>query len=199
MKFKTSPLVLSDQLLIAKGHHRACYQHPNNAALCVKVHLNPYDDLETLREVRYFKWLHRSKVNLTGIADYCGKVSTTLGMGYVYQLIRDYDGQVSKTLDHYLNNRESSGVPLSMITKAYHEFKQRLQDHYISLMNLKAYNIVFRKESQDSGHFYLVDNLGSANLLPLSYFCKSIARRMLQRKFHRFESLLKERYHLSLD
>ncbi|MBT0721614.1 YrbL family protein [Rosenbergiella collisarenosi] len=192
-------LNLSDELLIAKGRHRACYQHPTNAELCIKVHLNAHDDLETIREVRYFKWLHRGHEKLAGIADYCGKVSTNLGTGYVYELVKDYDGQVSKTLEHYLKNLDDTLLQAIDISSAYREFKRALQRQYISMMNLKTYNIVFRKESETKGHFYLVDNLGSANLLPLSYFFKSIASRMLRRKFLRFESLVAERYHFSLD
>lgn len=199
MKYLIPPINLSDELLIAKGRHRACYQHPHHPELCIKVHLNPHDDLETIREIRYFNWLHKCKVNLDGIADYCGKVSTSLGMGYIYELVRDYDGQVSKTLDYYLKNSDTNELGSNVITMAYQEFKQTLLSHYITMMNLKAYNIVFKRESENYGRFYLIDNLGSANLLPLSYFFKSIATRMLQRKFLRFESLVKERYHFSLD
>ncbi|WKX27435.1 YrbL family protein [Tatumella ptyseos] len=199
MKLTEPPLVLSDSLLIAKGRHRACYQHPKHPELCVKVHLNPHDDLETLREVRYFKWLHRRNVKLNSIADYCGKHATTFGMGYVYELVRDYDGQVSKTLDHYLRNFEMTEPRIHALSSAYQEFKQSFHRHYITMMNLKAYNIVFKRESETCGHFYLIDNLGSANLLPLSYFFKSIATRMLQRKFMRFESLVRERYHFSIN
>ena len=199
MKLIESPLALTDALLIAKGRHRACYQHPKHPELCVKVHLDPYDDLETIREVRYFKWLHFRKTNLNGIADYRGKTPTTLGIGYVYELVRDYDGQVSKTLDHYLRNFELTEPRINALTSAYQEFKQTFQRHYISMMNLKTYNIVYKRESESYGRFYLIDNLGSANLLPLSYFFTSIATRTLQRKFMRFESLVRERYHFSIN
>ena len=199
MKLVQPPLVLSDALLIAKGRHRACYQYPGHPELCIKVHIDPRDDLETIREVRYFNWLHKCNVNLDGIADYRGKYPTTLGMGYVYELVRDYDGQVSKTLDHYLKNFELTKPRINALTSAYQEFKKTFQRHYISMMNLKAYNIVYKRESESHGRFYLIDNLGSANLLPLSYFFKSIAARMLQRKFRRFESLVQERYHFSIN
>lgn len=192
-------VVLGDELLIAKGRHRACYQHPDNKNYCIKIHLDPADNLETLREIHYFEHLHEHNAELDGVSDYIGQITTNLGLGYIYELIRDFDGRVSKTLDYYLSNLAQDNSLMPEVIVAYQRFKEKLQEQSISIMNLKTYNVVFKKVSEQHGQFYLIDNLGSANLIPLSYYFKKYATSMLKRKFLRFECLVKKNYQFCLN
>lgn len=48
---------LSDNLIVGKGRDRVCYEHPNNANLCIKISIT--NDKQSKREVSYFKFLKK--------------------------------------------------------------------------------------------------------------------------------------------
>lgn len=195
---ETESVVLDDSLLIGKGRHRACYQHPHHSELCIKVHLDPRDIRETLREVKYFKKLHKKNAKLNSISDYIGTVKTNLGKGYVYQLIRDYDGEVSKTLSYYLSNNKYRDCLAESIKTAYLNFKKSLQNDAVAVMDLKAYNIVLKRVRENKFTLCLIDNIGTAALIPVTYYVELLCLKSLDRKFEKFEAMVERTYDIAL-
>ena len=189
---------LSPSLLIASGRHRACYQHPLHDQLCIKVHHVRDDEKETLREVRYYQRIYKRKLMPTSIAKYYGVQQTNLGRGYVFQLIKDKSGTVSKTLDYYLKNKDDFLKYKKNIKIAYENFKKTVYKDAITTMTLKTYNIVYQLGYKPHGQFFIIDNLGSANLIPLDYFSTTIARSTLTRRFAHFEKSIYKDYRINL-
>lgn len=186
---------LSPSYLIASGRHRACYQHPLHENLCIKVHhANDDEEIETLREVRYYQRLYKRKIIPTTISKYYGTQRTNLGKGYVFQLIKDKTGSVSQTLGYYLNDRAKFLKYKKNIGIAYKNFKKTAYKDAITTMTLKTYNIVYQLGYKPYGQFFIIDNLGSANLIHLDYYSKIIARSTLVRRFTDFEKRIYRDY-----
>lgn len=184
--------------LIASGRQRACYQHPDYDDLCIKVHLEGRDDKETLREVRYYKRLYRKGFIPTTISHYYGTQETNLGLGYVFQLVKDKAGNVSNTLDYYLKDKSAFIKHQKNMKIAYQQFKKSIYKEAIATMALKTYNIVYQLGHKLHGQFFIIDNLGSANLIPLDYFSPALARSTLERRFADFEKRLYKEFHIKL-
>lgn len=189
---------LPPSLLIASGRQRACYQHPDYPDLCIKVHHTGRDDKETLREVRYYKRLARKNRSVTTISQYFGTQETDHGLGYIFQLIKDKNGNTSQTLDYYLRNKSAYLKHKSNMKLAYNEFKKKVFSESIVSMALKTYNIVYQLGHSPHGRFFIIDNLGSANLIPLDYFSSTLAKSTLKRRFLDFEKRLYKDYKVKI-
>ncbi|WP_231604138.1 MULTISPECIES: YrbL family protein [Brenneria] len=187
-------IYLDVSLLISKGQHRACYRHPLMLDKCIKVHLNGEYNRETIREIKYYKKIADKTFSVPIIAQYHGVVKTNLGSGYVFDLIKDYNGEVSGTLSSYLSEKTLCEKHKAGILQAYNRMKALAEQHAIVTMTLKPYNILYQLRSQIEGNLIIIDNLGCANLFPLAYYFSFFARQKLSRRFDDFENMLMREY-----
>ncbi|WP_274921791.1 YrbL family protein [Providencia rettgeri] len=81
---------------------------------------------------------------------------------------------------------------------AYEQFKKTIYEEAIATMALKTYNIVYQLGYKPHGQFFIIDNLGSANLIPLDYFSTTIARSTLNRRFADFENRLYREFQIKI-
>ncbi|MBP6122708.1 MULTISPECIES: YrbL family protein [Providencia] len=197
-KLFSKQVKLRPENIIASGRQRTCYQHPEHDDLCIKVHHADRDEKETLREVRYYQRMYKNHFIATTVSKYYGTQTTNLGTGYIFQLIKDKTGNVSHTLDFYLKNDKSFLKHKKNIRLAYQNFKASVFKEAITTMALKSYNIVYQLGYKPSGQFFIIDNLGSSNLIPLDYYSTTIARATLARRFSDFEKRIYREYHIKL-
>lgn len=182
-------LQLDHSLLIGKGLHRECFQHPENPALCVKVVVAGDSD-ENRREAKYYRFLQRRGISWEMLARFHGLLDTNMGEGAVFDLVRDGDGQVSATLAHYLQSKELISAYGPRLEAALAALKAYLLRERIVTMTLKAKNIAFQRVAGGGGRLVLVDNVGNSDFIPASNYSAWLARRKIQRKWHRFEQEL---------
>jgi len=97
-----SPLILPADLLLAIGNNRRCYYHPDDRNLCVKVVHPDIGEKVNNREKKYYQLLQKRDISWDRLARYQGAVATDQGEGLVFDVVRDYDGSIAKTVDHYL-------------------------------------------------------------------------------------------------
>lgn len=184
---------LSAECLIARGWHRECYRHPEDHNLCVKVVVNG-DDKETLREQGYYRHLQKHLSDWQSIPQFHGNIATNLGNGAVFSLIRDPDGEVSKTLGYYLSSAE-----------LFSRYRAELQDslqrlfcyqikHNVITMSLKPNNLLFQRSDTGQGNMFIIDNLGNAEVIPFSTHSRFFGSRKIQRKWRKFKTLLNKQY-----
>ncbi|MBJ7220382.1 MULTISPECIES: YrbL family protein [unclassified Brenneria] len=191
-------IFLNDALLISQGVHRACYCHPLMQDKCIKVHLNGEYNRETIREIKYYQRIANKVFTVPVISHYHGIVKTNLGTGYVFDLIKDYTGDVSKTLEHYIIDSLLYKKHKADIELAYHRMALWAKKYAIVTMTLKPYNIIYRLKNQNDGDLIIIDNLGCANLFPLVYYSDFFARQQLSRRFFNFEKMLSHQYGIML-
>ena len=174
---------------IGRGRHRICYQHPQDSSKCIKILYNPDDGgkKEVRREVGYYRKRLTQIQHSRAIPDFHGKVDTPLGEGYVFDLIRDHDGGISKTLGHYIEN---DLLTPAEIDKLLYELRNDLIAHHIATMNLKDYNILYCRTSERDGYLVVIDNIGESEFLPVASLFSGLHRRKIDRIFARFMDTL---------
>ena len=112
-------MILQLTELINKGSYRACYAHPNDKSKCIKVPLksakiikNTIAEIKAYKKLKYIlgKYLvwHDDKL-----------VDTDKGKGAVCELLRDDDGNYSKNLLYYHQNKLIDIDILSQLRKFF--------------------------------------------------------------------------------
>lgn len=186
-------LKLTPSLFIGKGAHRECYVHSSNSDLCVKiVRNNHYKEMR--REQSYYKLLNKRNISWKILPRFHGNVETNLGVGAVFDLIRDYDGEISKTLEHYLSSNEKRGFDFCDLSQTFSDLKSCLLQEKIITMNLKARNIVYKRTDKTEGLLIIIDDIGNSQILPVANYVDFFAEKKILRKWNRFESALLENY-----
>lgn len=180
-------LILKDK--IGSGRHRRCYSHPQDNNKCIKVLYNPDDGgmKEVKRETTYYRRKSSQIRACHAIPNYYGKVNTNLGHGHIFDLVKDYDGQISKSLGYYIQHNKISDA---VLRKKLKELRQSLIECGISTMTLKEYNILYRKTSPEEGYLVVIDNIGEAEFLPIASLFRFLHRKKIDRIFQRFSQRL---------
>jgi hypothetical protein len=180
---------LSDDLIIGKGRDRICYEHPTVLNQCIKISITT--DKQSLREMRYFSFLKSKKTDLSVISTFLGKVKTNKGLGYSFDLIRDYDGKVSKTLLQSLESNECSMVQVRPLIS---DLKQYLMTNKICVRDISPSNICCQK-SQNGINLFIIDGVSNSNMNPLTIRFQSLINKAIEkawkgldRKLERFET-----------
>lgn len=176
----------------AGGLHRDCYVHPADETLCIKVSLRG-NFRETTREAKYYRHLERRHVPWDLLPRFHGIVETSLGPGAVFDLVRDHDGKVSDTLEHYLRSPASTAANIDGLTHAFRSLRAYLIEHRIITRTLKAKNIAYQKTGSGNGRLVIIDNIGNTEFFPIGNYVGYFARRKISRKWGQFEAaILKE-------
>lgn len=186
-------LNLSPDLLIARGYHRECYQHPEDKDRCVKIVVHGGTE-ETRREQAYYRLLEKRLGDWRGIARFHGNVDSNLGSGAVFDLIRDEDNSVSRTVSQYLENPELLPLHREGIIRALVEFRNYQLKNNIQTMSLKPWNFVYQLNHDTRGKIYLIDSLGNADFIPICSFSEFFGQRKIRRKWLKFIRLLEQHY-----
>ncbi len=168
---------------LGTGTSRACYPHPNDPFLCIKI---PLDDRTSQkrqsRELRYYKRLKRSKVSMRHISQYHGSIITDKGEGYVYDRIIDFDGVPSRDLNHHLQNEE--GLQKILIHKI-NELGKTLESGEILFHDLNASNVFCQKIAENNYQLIIIDGLGDASFFKFIHYFKMIRKRTIRRRWKR--------------
>ncbi len=182
---------LSDDLIIGKGRDRVCYAHPHKKNLCIKISIG--SNKQSKREVSYFKFLTSRHTDLSNISIFQGNVITNLGKGYTFDLIRDEDGSIAKTLRQCL---ESKIFTIDEIQPKLHDLREYLVKNKICVRDISPSNISCQETSQGV-NLFIIDGVSNANINPLtirfqSFINASIAKawKGLERKLARIEKNL---------
>ena len=178
-------IVLKDEDFIGKGNERACYIHPNdkNKAIKISYEQNLGRSKQTNTEIKYYKKLiKRKNLDWKHLPKFYGEVETNKGKGFIVELIRDYDGKVSKSFKYYI---EKDG--LDKYKKELETYKQYLLKNYIIFnYGMMQGNILLRKNSPTDFDLVLIDGLGDVAHFTLLNDIPYFARRRITRRWEKF-------------
>lgn len=177
-------IILDDSLFIGEGGSRKCYIHPYEKDLCIKVTKKKSDKRSVKREVGYFKRLNKRGKSFDMISKYIGKVQTDQGEGETYELVRDYDGLISKDLKYYLNLKDEELN--KKIMKLVEELRQYLIKEDILFSDLCSHNILLKKISQSEYKLVVIDGIGDNNQIPLLEYIPPLGIKKSIRKWEKF-------------
>ena len=190
---------LDDSLLYGQGSHKKCFLHPHNKNLCIKLAYNKGGQKDLLREINYIDVLKRRHKDYSILPKYFGKVNTNLGTGYVFEIIRDYNNGRTQTLEDFITDLNLFSQNYSLIVRLLKELKEKLYKNEIITMVLFPENILFQKTDENNYRVRIVNDMGSAVLIPLEYHFKYFAHTKILRRWKMFLDVLRNKYasHLS--
>jgi len=188
-------ILLKNEDFIAKGTNRSCYLHPSDDSKCIKItHSNDYS--ESKKEIFYYLFLQNQNISWNHLTKYYGFVDTNLGKGEVFDLIRDYDGNISKTLSSYLqtpSKTKSIHNPIVLLQK----LKSYCLKNNIIVKDLNTKNILYQKLDKDHGKLVLIDGLSIPKRYVYLNKCRPYMQNLHKKFWYQFENSLHQKYHFN--
>jgi hypothetical protein len=121
-------------------------------------------------------------VNLKLIPNYCGTTKTNLGVGYIFERIKDWDSSDSENVSDYLaNNSHQKKVGL-LILEMYKTFLKEK----VLVSDLHPGNILVQKNDFKSDiSLKLIDGFGNSDFIKICDYSDFFMKKKLMRKFIR--------------
>ncbi len=181
------PLVQLPDQPIGEGKERVCYLHPDDARRVIKLQKTAVRK-QTDRELRLYRSLQqRGLQDYSHLPRYHGTVDTNLGPGNVFDLVANYDGEISRSLWWYFTH----GYPLGEFIVYLEVFREYLLRNRIVFSNdMSRYNLLFQKISPTDARLVVIDGIGNHTALNWLDNIPVLARSKIQRRWQRFMSRL---------
>jgi len=179
-------IILKDEDFIAKGNERACYHHPEDNSKTIKITFENNKrkkSKQSDKEIKYYKELIKRGVkSWKHLPEFFGETKTNKGDGFIIELIRDYDGSVSKSFAYYLEENGSKAYEKELAI-----YKQYFLDNCIIFnYGMMPKNILLRKNSETDFDLVLIDGLGDVSHFTLPNKIPYFARRRITRRWDKF-------------
>ena len=185
-------VILVENDYIGEGKSRRCYVHPDNKDLCIKVATDHTKAKRSIaREVGYYKRLQWRGVSFEYITLYHGSIETNLGQGEVYDLVRDSDGSIAKSLKYYLQEKS---IPHQKIIEMVEILRSYLYREYILFSDLDVENILIQSLSKSSYKPMIIDGIGDNNQIPFLEFVRPLGLKQSEKKWGVFKKQLIAHY-----
>lgn len=183
-----------EKLLVGKGGHKSVYLDPRDNSRCIKI---PHDveDVDLKREIAYRKARKLQHQESDFLPKYYGDVHTDLGRGYIFELIRDYNGELSRNLEYYLQKAEQDYLQVQglkeLVLEGLMKFAHVFLRENICVSNMEACNFLVKLKQAEGDkienvQYYLVDNIGTHSHVPLIFFVRYIRYEHTLRYYRRF-------------
>ena len=179
------PLRLNEELLIGRGTLRACYLHPKDENLIIKVALpgRKGGADANLKELKSYRQMCGRHGHIDHISHIHGFVATDRGEGLVCDCIRDSSGEIARTIWDIVVNQDTCDI--DHIVEVARTLCDYLIAHDLFLFDINLKNIVLRRARDDSYRAYAVDLKGpydNKEFLQLSSRITFLGRRKLKRR-----------------
>jgi hypothetical protein len=168
---------------IGEGRERACYIHPEDPRLAIKIPAGQVRD-QTIRDIKFYRRMKKIGLGENApVPKYHGVCETNLGRGLVVEMIRNYDGEISRPLNWYL----AQGVPIEEFLTFLEEMKQSfLENQVIFNHDMNIGNLLFQVTSTRSARLVAIDGLGDTVTLDWLNNIPFLVRRKILRRWKRF-------------
>lgn len=183
----TQILTLTDDNFIAKGSHKSCFRHPAFPTRCIKVPYNGAGKVDLNREIFYLTHILKKRGPQSGILPrYYGKVQTDLGEGHVFDLVCDYDGKVSQSIEKLLAQNTLPDAQLTQLKDALLQLRDRMLAYRVISMSIYPENILYQKLNEHDFRLMFINDMGSGSSLAFEYFLPFMAQAKIKRYWNRF-------------
>ena len=188
---------LSNSKPFANGGNRACYQHPENINICLKIthpdlpnklkakapwykkyrSLDSFDDNKREELAYNQKAISKNEsIAWDHLVRWHGFEETSMGLASATEMVLN-DGMIAETLESYLftNGKDEK------ITVAINDFENWLKKTLILTKNIIPHNIVVKK-TEGKLQLKIIDGLGCSSFLPLPKISNFFAKRNVSRR-----------------
>jgi hypothetical protein len=178
-------ITLDDNLLVGQGTLRACYLHPQDETLIIKVgrpDRNGGTDANRKEFLSYQKIRQRHE-KLEHISHCHGFIETDRGQGLACDCIRDSSGGISQTIWDIVVYDDDCDI--DNILEVARTLCDYLIAHDLFLFDINLKNIVLRKRRDNDYQAYAIDLKGpydNKEFLQLSSRITFLGRKKLKRR-----------------
>ena len=181
-------VVLNEKHYIGEGLIRTCYVNPEDKNQCIKVPKPHVERNYTYKEILYYLKLHkrdRSAYDYSFYSDYKGEITTNLGVGQIFDLIRDEPtGTVSKTLEYYLGNE--SLIDGETLWEALLKLKAQMTFFKVFTRDLRARNLCCKLLNNNTIQIIIIDGIGHRDFFPLADYFNHFSKKKIERTFKKW-------------
>jgi hypothetical protein len=198
---------LKDAEIIAAGHTRDVYRHPDDASLLIKVIRPSAIEARYGRGAPWYKFKRRRyrhliaylrevreqiAVHATGgqhpafLQKIVGFVETDMGMGLVVEAVRAADGTSAPTVAELAARGDLDRDRLAELDR----FLDAMVASPVIVADLNPFNVVYGCPPGGAAQFVLIDGIGHKNLIPLERMSAGINRWSKTRKAERFRQMV---------
>lgn len=189
----TTPILLTEKDFFSKGSHKKCYLYPGHPQYCIKIPYNKGGIKDIKREVFYLTHILKQHGPQSGILPhFFGKIHTNLTDGYVFEMIRDFDGKISQNIEVWLATPHTHDQLLAL-RHALLMMRDSMLQHNIISMSIYSENILYQKTDPQHFRLMLINDMGSSEIIPLEYFITPLAKSKIKRYWNRFMTNLSKR------
>jgi len=204
---------LKDAEIIAAGHTRDVYRHPDDASLLIKVIRPSAIEARYGRGAPWYKFKRRRYRHLIAylrevreqiavhaaggqhppfLQKIVGFAETDMGMGLVVEAVRAADGSFAPTVAELARQGRLDPARLAALDR----FLDEMVNSPVIVADLNPFNVVYGCGAGRSGeaeHFVLIDGIGHKNVIPLERMSARINRWSKARKAVRFREMVAAR------
>ena len=174
-----------------RGKRRLCYVHPEDPRKAIR--LAPREQIPSLRrEFEFYKQLKRRGIDTGAHIPTCyGSCKTNLGQGIVVDLVRNHDGDISRTLSWYLAN----GMPVGAFDACFEELIDDFAPKLLRIgPQLRLEELLVRKTATSSAHLVVTGGLGEAVTRRRFNGMPALLRQRLRREWRERVAALFQQY-----
>jgi len=205
----TITYVLSGLQPFANGETRLCFVHPDDPTKMIKV-LHPdappadrrakqrpfkrwvfcdahYD--ANFREINRYAYLYRKYKTIPNLVPFYETVETDLGVGMVTQLLRDFDGRISKTL--YQCKKYPEFYKNKYLLDALEQLHQK-ENTAVMFNTISVTNVVVQILAATRYKVWIVDGIINSTFIPISDYIPIVASKRKKRKLDYLKKFIEE-------
>ncbi|MCR5833798.1 MAG: hypothetical protein K6G55_04025 [Selenomonadaceae bacterium] len=189
----TEKIILNRNLYLGEGKHKVVYAHPEDINLCIKILRNePDEDFD--REMKYRRTLGKRAESMTLLTKYFGEVNTSLGKGYLFERVTDYDGEPSKSLAEVFDSVTTDRKKLTMLENVLMDFKQVYFKEKFFPAGIDLKNYLLQKVTATEMRTRIIDNIGTSAHIPVEYYFDYFTEKRVKRYWRRLTDFIGENY-----
>ena len=175
---------------VGQGRERTCYIHPDDDSKLIKIS-HDEDTTQSRREIDFYRRLQKGReISYTHLPRFYGMEDTSRGTGMVVDLIRDFDGSISRSLRWYLDQ----GNPLEDYLPLLDELKTYLLDNLVIFNHdVVTRNLLLQRLDENSSRLVLIDGIGDVVFLQWLNHFPGHVRSKINRRWQRFIERLNRR------
>lgn len=196
-------LTIDESTLLGRGGSKDVYIDPRDEGRCIKIVRDGSFPRDLRMETRYRKvrkWRHQPESEL--LVGYYGTVETNLGTGYVFERVRDYDGQTSWTIEQLIEagladrhgeaaersvaRTRAEGKALPELLECLLRFREVLFRENIIIPDMGAFNFSLQFSAPDVYRIRVTDDIGTPTLIPVVLFIDRFAASHVRRRWKKF-------------
>ena len=177
---------ITEKNFVGKELHKKTFEHPENPDACIKLPYSKEGEVDLMRELKYRELRMRKGMQSSLLPAYYGSVKTSLGQGFLFEYVRNYNGSACATLEDYCKNESLLKKKYKRIFELLCDFRKKLFSEQLITMGIFAENLIIQKESEKKVRIRLINDIGTGVFIPLEYHIEIFRHRRIKKRWNEF-------------